>query len=89
MFVFDPAKSASNRDKHGIDFIEAQALWQDLRRREIPTRPGNDDERWAIIGMIGDQLRTAIATYRDDAVRIISVRRAREVETRLYEQDDD
>ena len=28
-FEFDPEKSASNKDKHGIDFIEAQALWQD------------------------------------------------------------
>ena len=28
-FEFDPAKSAANKDKHGIDFVEAQALWLD------------------------------------------------------------
>ena len=27
-FEFDPAKSAANRDKHGIDFVEAQGLWR-------------------------------------------------------------
>lgn len=28
-FEFDSAKSAANLDKHGIDFIDAQALWSD------------------------------------------------------------
>ena len=54
MFEFDPAKSAANKAKHGIDFVEAQALWLDQGRREIPTRRDNPyEERWAVIGAIG------------------------------------
>ncbi|MGP0026114.1 MAG: hypothetical protein ACLPKE_22570, partial [Streptosporangiaceae bacterium] len=33
-FEFDPAKSASNLDKHGIDFGTVQAIWQDVMRVE-------------------------------------------------------
>jgi hypothetical protein len=29
LFEFDATKSASNRTKHGIDFVEAQKLWHD------------------------------------------------------------
>jgi uncharacterized DUF497 family protein len=28
-FEFDAAKSESNRTKHGINFVEAQSLWND------------------------------------------------------------
>ncbi|WP_242045086.1 BrnT family toxin [Anabaena catenula] len=37
-FEFDPNKSAINKTKHGIDFIEAQKLWIDVNRIEIPAR---------------------------------------------------
>ncbi|HET9414795.1 MAG TPA: BrnT family toxin, partial [Pseudolabrys sp.] len=37
-FEFDPAKSAANLKKHGIDFLDAQALWNDVDRLEIPAR---------------------------------------------------
>jgi uncharacterized DUF497 family protein len=35
-FEFDPATSAANLAKHGIDFVAAQALWSDPDRLEIP-----------------------------------------------------
>lgn len=38
MFEFDAAKSRSNKHKHGLDFVEAQALWDDPRLLEIPAR---------------------------------------------------
>ena len=37
-FEFDNQKSRSNKEKHGIDFVEAQALWHDIGRVEIPAR---------------------------------------------------
>jgi hypothetical protein len=41
-FEFDAAKSAANKAKHGIDFVEAQALWLDVDRLELPARPMNE-----------------------------------------------
>ena len=50
-FEYDPVKSAANKVKHGISFDEAQALWTDPLRIEIPARK-TDEPRFLIIGMI-------------------------------------
>lgn len=83
-FEFDEAKSGTNKDKHGIDFVEAQALWLDEMVVEIPARTV-DEERFVVVGMISDKHWSAIITYRDERVRIISVRRARTEEVAIYE----
>ena len=85
-FEFDPAKSAANLEKHGIDFIGAQALWSDPDRLEVPAR-SLDEPRTQVIGRIGDVLWSAFVTMRDDHIRIISVRRARDEEKAAYLQD--
>lgn len=84
MFEYDPGKSAANKDKHGIDFEEAQALWLDPNAFRLPSGVPTDEERWLVIGRIGAKLWTAIVTEREDAVRLISVRRARDYEEELY-----
>lgn len=83
-FVFDTAKSASNKTKHGIDFVEAQALWRDSKHLVVAARAGVE-ERFIIIGRIGEKHWSAVVTYCGDLVRIISVRRAREQEVQVYE----
>jgi uncharacterized protein len=83
-FEFDPAKSASNLEKHGIDFTAAQALWQDVMRVEIPAWTV-DEARWLVIGQIGGKHWSVVVTYREQRVRIISTRRSRKEEVALYE----
>lgn len=85
-FEFDPAKSAANRKKHGVDFVTAQALWSDPDRLEIPAR-SIDEPRSQVIGRIGDVVWSAFITFRIDRIRIISVRRARDEEKAAYLQD--
>jgi uncharacterized DUF497 family protein len=82
-FEFDPAKSAANLKKHGIDFIGAQALWSDPERLEIPARSA-DEPRTQVIGRIGNVVWSAFVTDRGDRIRIISVRRARDEEKSAY-----
>jgi uncharacterized DUF497 family protein len=84
LFEFDDARSRSNRAKHEIDFVEAQALWLDESLIEIPART-TDEPRLLIVGRIGDKHWSAVVGYRDDVVRITSVRRARDEEVALYE----
>jgi uncharacterized DUF497 family protein len=81
---FDTRKSNSNKKKHGIDFFEAQALWDDPDRIVIPTKT-IDEPRFIVIGQINQKLWSAIITYRNDKIRIISVRRARMEEVDIYE----
>ena len=83
MFEFDPDKSAANLAKHGIDFIQAQELWRDEARYEIPAGEV-PEERWLLIGSIDDRIWTAIYTVRHGNIRIISVRRSRANEVRDY-----
>lgn len=83
-FEFDPAKSVSNREKHGVDFVQAQELWQDPMRAEVPART-TDEPRWLVIGRMDGRLWSAVVTYRQDRIGIISVRRARDEEKRIYE----
>ena len=83
-FEVDPRKSLANKQKHGIDFIEAQLLWEDSDRIEIPART-IDKSRFFIIGKIAGKHWSAVFTYRSEHIRIISARRSRKEEIDLYE----
>ena len=83
-FEYDESKSSANLKKHGIDFIAAQALWNDLDALEIKAK-SDDEERFLIIGLIQGKHWSAVVTYRNDNIRLISVRRSRQKEVLLYE----
>ena len=83
-FEFDDKKSASNKMKHGIDFEQAKELWDDPDLIEIPLRT-SDEPRFLVVGKIARKYWSGIITYRDDKIRIISVRRARKEEVNIYE----
>jgi uncharacterized DUF497 family protein len=83
-FTFDPIKSDANNRKHGIDFVDAQLLWLDDMLIEVPARTA-DEPRWLVVGRIAGKHWSAVVTYRDEHVRLISVRRSRPEEIRLYE----
>ncbi|MCD6293596.1 MAG: BrnT family toxin [Deltaproteobacteria bacterium] len=83
-FEFAPSKSNTNREKHGIDFTEAQALWNDPDLLEIPART-TDEQRFLVIGKIEAKHWSGVITYRGENTKIISVRRARDEEVELYE----
>ena len=84
-FEWDENKSRVNKSKHGIDFNTATELWNDQDRIEIQTN-FSAENRNALIGKIENKIWTAIFTRRVYAIRIISVRRARKKETKLYER---
>ena len=83
-FEFDEAKSQSNFLKHGIDFIDAQALWNDPSLLEIPAKT-EDEPRFLMIGVVAGKYWSAVIAYRGVNVRLISVRRSRTEEILLYE----
>lgn len=83
-FELNPKKSDANKTNHGIDFIEAQELWNDIDYFEIPAKT-TDEPRFLVIGKIGEKHWTGIITYRNDNIRIISMGRARNEEIELYE----
>jgi uncharacterized DUF497 family protein len=82
---FDPVKSSANQAKYGIDFVRAQELWQDSIRVEVPARTV-DEPRWLVIGLIDGKHWSAVVIYREERIRIISVRRSRDEEVVIYER---
>jgi uncharacterized DUF497 family protein len=84
-FEYDESKSQSNLVKHGIDFVKAQELWNDLDLLEIPSKI-QGETRFVIIGKINNKHWSGVITYRDQNIRIISVRRSRTQEVALYER---
>ena len=83
-FEFNEQKNQANLLKHGINFIDAQDLWNDPRLLEIPAKT-EDEPRYLLIGLISGKHWSAVITYRSASVRLISVRRSRPEEVALYE----
>ena len=83
-FEFDGKKNLSNQDKHGISFEEVQALWQDPDLAEIPAT-SEGELRYIVVGKIAGKHWSAVITYREANIRIISARRSRETEVVIYE----
>ena len=83
-FEFDPEKSSANKAKHGIDFVEAQALWLDEALLEAPART-DDEPRFLVLGRISGRHWSAVCLRRGERTRIISVRRSRKEEIEIYE----
>jgi len=83
VFVFDLKKSRTNIVKHGIDFVDAQLIWDDPYLMESPARSDHEPRR-ALTGVVDGKLWTAIVTKRGQTIRIISVRRARANEAQAY-----
>jgi uncharacterized protein len=87
IFEFDKIKSQANLEKHGIDFIDAQLLWDDADLLEIPAKTV-DEPHSLVIGMIAGNHWSGVITYRVNRIRIISVRRSRKEEVNLYESEN-
>lgn len=85
-FEFDERKSRANKAKHGVDFVEAQALWADEALVEVPAR-SEAEPRFLIVGMMAGKHWSAFITYRKSTIRLISVRRSRPEEVAIYESE--
>jgi hypothetical protein len=83
-FEYDEIKSKINKKKHGIDFIEAQQIWNDPEHIEIPAKT-EDEPRFLVVGTIEQKHWSGVITYRSDRIRIISARRSRKEEIDIYE----
>ena len=85
---FDEAKDEANRFKHGLSLAFGRRIFADPQLVIVPTiRIGDEEERFKAIGRVDGQLHTAVHVWRDDIVRMISVRRSNATERRDYDRD--
>jgi hypothetical protein len=84
-FEFDSGKNAANKQKHGLDFVQAQELWADPNGLSIAAK-SETEPRFALIAKLEGKLWTALFTRRAENIRLLSVRRSRKEEERLYHE---
>jgi hypothetical protein len=88
-FEWDPGKADANRRKHGVDFADAVGVFEDPYALSRPD-PFPAEERVATLGRdLLDRLIVVVWTWRGEAIRLISARRATPRERRRYAEDVD
>ena len=87
-FEYDNNKSRINKEKHGIDFVEAQNLWKDENALIVSANTTDEESRYALISRLKQKCFVAIFTMRENVFRIISVRRCRKNEEKNYENSN-
>ncbi len=87
-FEYDENKSQINKEKHGIDFVDAQNLWRDENALIVPANIVDEEIRYALISTFKNKCYIAIFVPRNDMYRIISVRRCRKNEEKNYEKNN-
>jgi uncharacterized DUF497 family protein len=87
--TFDPKKNAENLRKHGVSLADGDGVLADSLALTVEDSRSEGEQRFVSIGMntLG-QLRVVVYTYRDEGVRIISVRKPEPSEVRDYEKDN-
>lgn len=90
-FEWDPDKAAANRRKHRVSFEEALSVWNDQHRLVEPDVIHSTEEEYRKQTLaLSEKLRLllVIFTERNEAIRIISARRANQAETRRYAREE-
>jgi len=86
-FEWDDEKERKNIAKHGIDFETAAAVFQDINRLEFyDEKHSIDEDRYITIGLIDGEAYIVMVVYteREEAIRLISARKATKQERRMY-----
>ena len=85
-FQWDASKARSNLQKHGIDFADAVPVFEDDRALTVPDLlTAVDEQRFLTLGRDGRGRVLVVAyTWRGDAIRIFSARKATARERRTY-----
>lgn len=87
IFEWDETKSRRCFAERGFDFAHASLIFADEDRVErMDRRRDYGEERWQTIGEVGGKIYFVVFTYRGEAIRIISARRAHEQEERVYRE---
>jgi uncharacterized DUF497 family protein len=86
-YEWDSHKAASNLEKHGVDFADAVAVFEDLFGLTLKIEDEAGEERLATAGtdFLGRVL-VVVYTYRGGNIRLISARLATQKERRAYER---
>ncbi len=84
MITWDERKRNLNLKKHGIDFVEAEAIFDGPTVTVEDERLPYGEQRLVTLGILNGGVVSMTYTERNDDLRIISIRKALKHETRFY-----
>lgn len=87
-FEWDERKRLTNLDKHGLDFVEAEEMFEGPMLVALDTRRDYGEDRWFGLGMSQGRILVLSFTERDDGqtIRVISLRKALKHEQKAFEK---
>ena len=84
MFTWDEAKKRENLWKHGIDFADAERIFDGYTVTAEDDREAYGEQRLMTLGLLYDTVVSVAHTERRGQIRVISIRKASKHETRYY-----
>jgi len=83
-FAWDETKHESNLAKHGLDFLDAEAVFDGPTFTFEDDRFDYEQERFITLGILRGVVVAIAHTEQNDIVRVISMRKARKYEQKIY-----
>lgn len=83
-FEWDAAKRQSNLDKHGLDFIDVEQVFDGETATILDDRFDYGEERFITFGLLSDRVVATVHTETDVVIRVISMRKASKHEESNY-----
>ena len=83
-FTWDEDKRLANIQKHGIDFVGVEAVFEGYTVTMEDDRIPYGEQRLATLGLLQGRVVAVVHTEQGDTIRIISVRKASRYEQRIY-----
>jgi uncharacterized DUF497 family protein len=75
-----------NLKKHGVSFADAESVFEDPLAVQCPDPDPEGEDRFIAVGLgSAGQILVVVYTTREEAIRLISVRRATKHEVKDYE----
>jgi uncharacterized protein len=84
VITWDESKRKLNLRKHGIDFRDADAIFDNPTVTAEDTRMPYREQRLVTLGVLNGVVVSMTYTERKDDIRIISIRKALKHEARFY-----
>lgn len=83
-FTWSEAKRTANLDKHGLDFMDAPAVFDGVTFTFEDDRFSYAEQRFVTLGLLAGIPVSVVHTESDHEIRIISFRKATRGETQIY-----
>ena len=83
-FEWDEKKRLIHIRRHGIDFVDAESIFDSETYTVVDERFDYGEVRWLTLGIVKGRILAVIHLEDDDLIRIISVRKAERHEQETY-----